>query len=121
MRHGVRVAIAAQLLDTDKVNLLYDQLFVKPPQGGPTPWHSDLPYWPVEGTAVMSLWLALGDVDLDNGGLEFIRGSHKWAKRFDTFHAEPDNSTVREHHEKNPESVPSEIGRIRPRSALACT
>ena len=29
--------IAAQLLQTAKVNLLYDQLFVKPPRGEPTP------------------------------------------------------------------------------------
>ena len=99
--------IAAQLLQTDKVNLLYDQLFVKPPKGGPTPWHNDLPYWPVDGTSVMSIWLALGDVTLDNGGLEFIRGSHKWGRRFDTFDYEPDGSAYQAMPDKNPENEPT--------------
>ena len=97
--------IAAQLLRTDKINLLYDQLFVKPPQGGPTPWHNDLPYWPVDGTDVMSLWLALGDVSVANGGLEFIRGSHKWGLRFDTFDADADGGEYYDNPEKNPETV----------------
>ena len=96
--------IAAQLLPSDKVNLLYDQLFVKPPQGDPTPWHHDLPYWPVDGTSVMSLWLALGEVTLDNGGLEFIRGSHRWDRRFQTFQSDPDGKLYSEHPDKNPHS-----------------
>lgn len=88
--------IAAQMLRTNKVNLLYDQLFVKPPRGEPTPWHNDLPYWPVDGNSVMSIWLALGDVTLDNGGLEFIRGSHRWGRRFDPFDTEADGITYLE-------------------------
>ena len=99
--------IAAQLLSSEKVNLLYDQLFVKPPQGDPTPWHNDLPYWPVDGTSVMSIWLALGEVTLANGGLEFIRGSHRWAQQYDTFQADPDGSHYVEHPDKNPQSEPT--------------
>ena len=98
--------IAAQLLQTDKVNLLYDQLFVKPPQGEPTPWHNDLPYWPVDGTSVMSLWLALSEVTPDNGGLEFIRGSHRWQRRFDPFDADAQGQTYRETAERNPDNEP---------------
>ena len=99
--------IAAQLLQTDKVNLLYDQLFVKPPKGEPTPWHNDLPYWPVDGTSVMSIWLALGDVTLGNGGLEFIRGSHRWGRRFETFDYEPDGTGYQAMPQKNPENEPT--------------
>ena len=87
---GKLAAIAAQLLGASKVNLLYDQLFVKPPRGGPTPWHHDLPYWPIEGTSVVSIWLALGEVTPQNGGLEFIRGSHRWERRFRTFSVDYD-------------------------------
>lgn len=79
---------AAQLLATDKLNLLYDQLFVKEPGSNfPTPWHNDHPYWPVRGTQVVTLWIALDKVTLDNGGLEFVRGSHKqsrWYRPFTT-------------------------------------
>ena len=83
--------VAAQLLNTSKVNLLYDQLFIKPPKGEPTPWHHDLPYWPIEGSSVVSLWLALSEVTPCNGGLEFIRGSHLWDRPLRTFSVDYDN------------------------------
>ena len=42
--------LAARLLQTEKVNLLYDQLFVKEPgTANPTRWHNDQPYWPIRG------------------------------------------------------------------------
>lgn len=97
--------IAAQFLETDKVNLLYDQLLVKPPEAEPTPWHNDLPYWPLAGTSVMSVWLALSPVSLANGGLEFIRGSHKWDKRYQPFDSDSQGVTF-ETPDRNPECVP---------------
>ena len=75
--------VASQLLPTDKVNLLYDQFFVKEPgMTTPTDWHNDQPYWPVRGPT-MSIWLALDEVTEDNGILEFIRGSHRWNRWFE--------------------------------------
>lgn len=81
-------SVAAQLLQTDRVNLLYDQVFVKEPGSlAPTPWHNDQPYWPVRGTQLLTLWVACDAVTLANGGLEFVRGSHRqsrWYRPFDT-------------------------------------
>ena len=75
--------IAADLLGCSRVQLFYDQLFVKEPSTpSPTPWHSDQPYWPVAGTQVMSFWVSLDPVTLDSGGMEFIRGSHRWDRWF---------------------------------------
>jgi ectoine hydroxylase-related dioxygenase (phytanoyl-CoA dioxygenase family) len=78
---------AAQLMRTDKVNLLYDQAFVKEPSSNaPTPWHNDQPYWPVRGTEIVTLWVACDPVTSENGGLEFVRGSHrlnKWYRPWD--------------------------------------
>ena len=72
-------AMAAALLRTDKVNLLYDQLFVKDTSMVErTTWHNDQPYWPVRGGAAMSFWVAIEDLDASMGTLEFIRGSHSW-------------------------------------------
>ena len=88
--------IAAQLMQTPKVNLLYDQLFIKPPRGEPTPWHHDLPYWPIEGSSVVSLWLALSEVTPRNGGLEFIRSSHLWGRPLRTFSVDYDNGQYTE-------------------------
>lgn len=69
--------IAAQLLDSPNVQLFSDQLFVKEPGAvEKTPWHQDLPYWPVRGQQVCSVWLALDEVDLASGGLEYVKGSH---------------------------------------------
>ncbi len=72
--------IAARILGGTKVNLFFDQIFVKEPlTPESTPWHQDRPYWPVDGDQIISVWLALDPVTLDNGGLEYIRGSHRWS------------------------------------------
>ena len=76
-------AIAQQCLGSRKVNLLYDQLFVKE-AGTPTPtrWHNDQPYWAIRGQQVLSIWVALDPTTLETGALEFIRGSHLWNRWF---------------------------------------
>jgi ectoine hydroxylase-related dioxygenase (phytanoyl-CoA dioxygenase family) len=76
-------ALAAELLRAEEVRILYDQLFVKEAAtAAPTRWHNDQPYWPVRGWQVMSFWLALDEVTLDSGALEFVAGSHKWDRWF---------------------------------------
>lgn len=81
--HSPLPEIAAAFLKSDKINLLYDQLFVKEPGTNlPTPWHNDQPYWPVSGLGVMSFWLAVDPVTKENGAMEFVRGSHKWDRWF---------------------------------------
>jgi len=47
------VSIAQQFLSASRLNLLYDQLFVKEAGANhPTRWHNDQPYWPVSGRDV---------------------------------------------------------------------
>jgi ectoine hydroxylase-related dioxygenase (phytanoyl-CoA dioxygenase family) len=73
--------IAATLMEADEVRLFYDQLFVKEPNTNEmTDWHQDLPFWPLLGNDVLSVWVALVDVDQDNSALEYIAGSHNWGK-----------------------------------------
>ncbi len=75
--------IAAGFLESKKVNLLYDQLFVK--ESGTlnrTPWHNDQPYWPIRGWQVLSFWIAVDPVTHKSGALEFIAGSHRWDRWF---------------------------------------
>ena len=75
--------IAADIFSSQKINLLYDQLFVKEPGTvNRTRWHNDQPYWAMRGWQVLSFWVALDSVDKDNGALEFIRGSHRWGRWF---------------------------------------
>ena len=81
--HSSLPAIARAFLRTERMNLLYDQLFVKEAEtSNRTRWHNDQPYWPVRGWQVLSIWVALDRTTAENGALEFICGSHKWERWF---------------------------------------
>ena len=96
--------VAQDLMRTSRVNLFYDQLFVKDAgTDSPTRWHNDQPYWPVRGRQVMSFWLALDPTDLANGGLEFVAGSHRWDR---WFQPEPFGPTAVAGYEPNPDYEP---------------
>ena len=94
--------IAQAFLRSGKLNLLYDQLFVKERQtSNRTRWHNDLPYWPIRGSQVLSIWVALDQTNLDSGALEFVRGSHKWDRWF-----QPETFGITENigaYERNPD------------------
>jgi len=69
--------LACRLFGSSEAQLFSDQLFVKKPGAiERTPWHQDMPYWPLRGDEVCSVWVALDTVTLESGGLEYIRGSH---------------------------------------------
>jgi ectoine hydroxylase-related dioxygenase (phytanoyl-CoA dioxygenase family) len=79
---GQRVA---EVAGSPWTSLIYDQIFVKEPgTKTQTGWHTDQPYWPVSGP-IMTMWIALDDVDADNGALEFVRGSHAWGAKYRPF------------------------------------
>ncbi|MFN7508944.1 MAG: phytanoyl-CoA dioxygenase family protein [Betaproteobacteria bacterium] len=69
---------AGRLMGASEVRFFYDQMFVKEPGSlAPTPWHQDLPYWPLRGEQICGLWCPLDPVDLDSGAVEYVRGSHR--------------------------------------------
>ena len=75
--------IAARLMRQEQVRYFYDQIFVKEPGTlTPTNWHHDLPFWPLDGTHIASVWLALTPVTKAESGLVYVAGSHKWGKMF---------------------------------------
>ncbi|MFO0208205.1 MAG: phytanoyl-CoA dioxygenase family protein, partial [Betaproteobacteria bacterium] len=44
---------AGRLMGASEVRFFYDQMFVKEPGSlAPTPWHQDLPYWPLRGEQI---------------------------------------------------------------------
>lgn len=76
---------AADLMETDEVRLWHDQVIYKPGIGdkesalGNVGWHQDYGYWKASDTSNMiTVWIALQDTDLTNGGMMTILGSHKW-------------------------------------------
>ncbi len=75
---GPLPSVAAALLESSRVNLFFDQFIVKEPgTAASTPWHNDQPYWPILGTKVITVWIALDPVDANNGRVEWVRGSHR--------------------------------------------
>lgn len=75
--------IARELMQSQKVIVFGDSLLIKEPGSRTrTPWHHDLPYWPVRGEQICSVWIALDRVTRANGGMEYVAGSHRWGKMF---------------------------------------
>ena len=62
--------------------LYFDMAIVKEPgTSARTPWHYDEAYWPVSGTQVCNLWMALDHVPEDVG-LRFVLGSHRFEENY---------------------------------------
>jgi ectoine hydroxylase-related dioxygenase (phytanoyl-CoA dioxygenase family) len=80
---GPGARLSAELMGAGQARLFYDHLLVKEPGAeAPTPWHQDLPYWCVEGEQICSLWIVLDRVERNSGLLQFVKGSHRWNRRF---------------------------------------
>ena len=76
-------ALAARLMRSRGAHLFYDQLFVKEPGSVErTPWHQDLPYWPVAGRQVVSIWVPFDAATPENGVVTYVQGSHLWGRTF---------------------------------------
>lgn len=58
--------------------LAQDQVWAKPPGAPPLVFHRDTPYFMFDPPDVVTVWLALDDMDEELGPLEYVRGSHKW-------------------------------------------
>ena len=59
------------------IQMYHNQALYKPPHhGGPIFWHQDNAYWKCLPANLVSCWLTLDDVDLHNGAMQFIPGSH---------------------------------------------
>lgn len=79
------IQVARILLGTDAVRRSFDMLIYKPP-GHPhaTPWHQDLSYarqpFAAAGTPIphtsLQFWIALDDVDAENGCMHFASGPY---------------------------------------------
>ncbi len=73
--------LAQALMGSATVDFFYDQLLVKEPGTEKrTPWHHDIPYWPIRGEQVVSLWVPLDPASPANGVVTYVKGSHRWGQ-----------------------------------------
>jgi ectoine hydroxylase-related dioxygenase (phytanoyl-CoA dioxygenase family) len=81
--HSPLPRLAAEIMGSTHARLFYDHLLVKEPESAAeTPWHQDLPYWPVRGDHVLSLWVPLDPVTVESGAVQYVAGSHKLGKMY---------------------------------------
>ena len=79
IRQSQAAAVAARLMRSARVQLFHDHVLVKEPgTTRPTPWHTDGPYYFVEGRQTVSFWSPLDPVR--EAALRCVAGSHLWEK-----------------------------------------
>lgn len=69
--------IAADLMGVDAVRLYHDQALFKEPGGGPTPWHQDQFYWPLDTDNTITMWMPLVNVSAESGTMTFASESNR--------------------------------------------
>lgn len=62
----------------EKILMQNFEIFAKPNQTGrKVPFHQDNFYWNIKNNKAANLWIALNKVNKSNGGLVYLKGSHK--------------------------------------------
>ena len=73
--------LAANALGEDVVPRAMEYFNKPPGKSNPTPPHQDGYYFNLDNDKAVTGWLALEDVDDENGCIHYVRGSHKEAYR----------------------------------------
>ena len=87
------VQIMQREMEARQVRLFHDQIVFKPAEtGGVNMWHQDSPLWPVltPKDRQLSAWIALDDVDEENGCMSMVPGSHRWGDQLQFLHTVED-------------------------------
>jgi ectoine hydroxylase-related dioxygenase (phytanoyl-CoA dioxygenase family) len=78
--HSPAAAIAARIMGSGTAQFFHEHVLVKEAATAKrTPWHQDLPYYCVDGSQTLSIWIALDPVPIENSP-QFVAGSHLWPK-----------------------------------------
>ena len=71
--------LAAQCMRAQTAQFFHEHVLVKEPgTQKPTPWHTDLPYYFLEGRQTISFWIPVDPVN--TATLRLIAGSHRWER-----------------------------------------
>ena len=76
-------SVCTKLLNTSYLNFWEDTTFVKAPNTGQrTSFHQDYSYFQIRGDKCCIVWIPLDHVTNENGAMEYVRGSHRWGKKY---------------------------------------
>jgi ectoine hydroxylase-related dioxygenase (phytanoyl-CoA dioxygenase family) len=90
-----RILDVVQDLLGETMILRHSHFFCKlPGDGKRVSWHQDASYWPISPSKVVSAWLAIDDVDVDNAAMHVIPGSHLKAQVPFVESAEDENNVL---------------------------
>ncbi|MDQ7069772.1 MAG: phytanoyl-CoA dioxygenase family protein [Rhodobacterales bacterium] len=79
VRNSPAAEVAADLMQSHSVQMFHEHVLVKEPgTAKPTPWHTDGPYYFVEGKQTVSFWSPMDPVRA--ASLRCVAGSHLWEK-----------------------------------------
>lgn len=76
LKEGFFYDLAADLLG-EKPEGRKIEYFAKPPNAYEVPPHQDNYYWKLKDAKGLNIWVALDEVEQENGGIYYIEGSHK--------------------------------------------
>lgn len=72
--------LAALFMGSGTAQFFHDHVLVKEPgTQKPTPWHSDLPYYFLDGQQTISFWIPIDPVN--TATLRLIAASHRWERQ----------------------------------------
>ncbi|MDP3458960.1 MAG: phytanoyl-CoA dioxygenase family protein, partial [Hyphomonas sp.] len=75
--------IVSLLMDAAYVNFWEDTTFVKAPRTRQkTAFHQDLAYFQIAGDQCVVVWIPLDPASLENGVMQYVRGSHRWGETY---------------------------------------
>ena len=118
VHNPVIVEEIGQLTAATELRVWHDQIQYKPPQvGGVNMWHQDSPYWPIlmPKTSQVTAWVALDDVDVNNGCMRMVPGSYHWGNQIPFLHSIKDIDLMPdrfEDHELEVELCPAPKGHV---------
>lgn len=77
---GALSSLVAQLEGVRSVRLCFDSLLIKRPFAMASRFHLDLPHWSVTSNHAATIWIALDDVDVTNGCMCYLPGTHQFRR-----------------------------------------
>ncbi|MGI9318733.1 MAG: phytanoyl-CoA dioxygenase family protein [bacterium] len=77
VRDPIIIDVVEPLIGPDIVLWESDWSVKRAGTGDYVPWHQDSPYWNLSTDDVVSVWIAIGNVSVENGAMQVVPGSHQ--------------------------------------------